>query len=66
MQWFGLLPVAKSTDEQAAVFRWRSLRVAYSLLVIVGSFVETVFSLMRMSETGVTFYTSGTTNFTKF
>ncbi|XP_034231707.1 gustatory receptor for sugar taste 64f-like [Thrips palmi] len=55
---FGLLPVAKSSDDNEAVFRWRSLRVAYSLIIILGSFGEAVLSLMRMAETGVTFFTS--------
>ncbi|KAJ1523406.1 hypothetical protein ONE63_001270 [Megalurothrips usitatus] len=57
-QWFSLLPVAKPADDQEATFRWKSFRFAYAVVVIIGSFVESIFSLLRMFETGVTFYTS--------
>ncbi|KAK3915909.1 Gustatory receptor for sugar taste 64f [Frankliniella fusca] len=56
-QVFGLLPVKQPSDETAS-FRWASVRVAYSVLVILASAVQSVFSLMRMLEQGVNFHTS--------
>lgn len=58
-QVFGLLPVTKPSDGDGATFSWKSFRVAFSMCVIVMTLAESILSLMRMIETGVSFYTSG-------
>lgn len=57
-QVFGLLPVAKPASSEEASFRWRSPRVAYSISIIAGTLISSVFAILRMVDTGVNFFTS--------